>query len=47
MLGEVEDRWGDRQGFLAAGHGGDALAFADRVGEILAAMFDEVRLRVE
>jgi len=47
VLLELEDRRGDGEGFLAGGHRRQALAFADRLREILAAHRLELRLRVE
>ena len=34
VLGELENRGGNRKRFLAGGHSGDPLAHADRVGKV-------------
>ena len=44
---EFEGRADAEEVFLAAGHGGDPLAFADTFGEVLAGHFDELRFGVE
>ena len=46
MLVELEDRGGDGEPRLAAGHGGDALAVADGVGQVLIEPFLHLRLVV-
>ncbi len=47
MLGEFEGRADAEEVLLAAGHAGDALAFADAVGQVLAGHFGELRLGIE
>ena len=47
VLGEFEDRAGQRNRRLLGGHAGESLAAADVVGQLLAVLFVEQRLVVE
>ena len=47
VLGELEDRRGDRQALLARGHRRDSLAHPDRVGQLDPAPVPDRRLVVE
>lgn len=46
-LAELEHRGRDGEPRLAAGHGGDALALADRIGEVLVEMLHELWFVIE